>query len=166
MVKLNLPTNHRTFSCGVLRKCTIEFLNRVPEILGLQFDLLSQQQPTREMEDLEKLSLKIDSCLPKLGTAELILTLTQLGINIEGKPGILSNKRKLIIWLQNSYDDLIGDTDNGPEKRKATLQGLLFFVEKFEGHDYGEGHDTNSREQQENTARTNQPWSYTNKNQP
>ena len=118
------------------------------------------------MEDLEKLSLKIDSCLPKLGIAELILMLTQLGIDIEWKPGILSNKRKLIRWLQNSYDDLIEDADKGPEKRKATLQDLLFFVEKFEGYDNGEEHDTNSREQQENTARTNQPWSYTNKNQP
>ena len=118
------------------------------------------------MEDLEKLSLKIDSCLPKLGIAELILMLTQLEIDIEWKPGILSNKRKLIRWLQNSYDDLIEDADKGPEKRKATLQDLLFFVEKFEGYDNGEGHDTNSREQQENTARTNQPWSYTNKNQP
>ena len=48
------------------------------------------------MEDLKKLSLNIDSVLPKLGTAELVLTLTQLGIKTEGKPDVLSNKRKLI----------------------------------------------------------------------
>ena len=48
------------------------------------------------MADLEKRLLKIDSCLQKLRTAELtILTLTQLGINTEGKQDI-SNKRKLI----------------------------------------------------------------------
>ena len=54
------------------------------------------------MGDLEKLSFKIDSCLPRLGTAELILTLTQLGINTEGKPDIISSKRKLIRWIQKA----------------------------------------------------------------
>ena len=48
------------------------------------------------------------------------------------------------------------DADKEPEERKATLQDFLLFVEKFEGHDNGEGHDTNSREQQENTAQTKQ----------
>ena len=52
------------------------------------------------MEDLEKLLLEIDGCLPKLGTAELILTLTQLGINTEGKPDITSSKRNLIRWIK------------------------------------------------------------------
>ena len=108
------------------------------------------------MEVLEIFPLKIDSCLPKLGAAELILMLTQLGINTEGKPDILSNNRKLIRWIQNSYDDLMEDADKEPEERKATLQDFLFFMEKFEGHDNGEGHDTNSREQQENTAQTKQ----------
>ena len=79
------------------------------------------------MEDLEKLSLKIDSCLPKLGTVELILTLTQLGINTKGKRGIVLNKRKLIRWIQKAYEDLMEDMDKEPEERKATLQGLMFF---------------------------------------
>ena len=48
------------------------------------------------------------------------------------------------------------DMDKEPEERKTTLQDLLFFVEKFEGHNTGVGHDINSREQQENNARTNQ----------
>ena len=52
------------------------------------------------MEDLEKLLLEIDGCLPKLGTAELILTLTQLGINTERKPDIISSKRNLIRWIK------------------------------------------------------------------
>ena len=42
------------------------------------------------------------------------------------------------------------------EERKTTLQDLLFFAEKVEGHNTGAGNDTNSREQQENNARTNQ----------
>ena len=53
------------------------------------------------MEDLEKLLLEIDGCLPKLGTAELILTLTQLGINTEGKSDTISSKRNLIRWIKS-----------------------------------------------------------------
>ena len=79
------------------------------------------------MEDLETLSLKIDSCLPKLGTAELILMLTQFGINTEGKPDILSNKRKLIRWIQKAYEDLMEDVDKEPEELKTILQNLVFF---------------------------------------
>ena len=47
------------------------------------------------------------------------------------------------------------DVDKEPEERKTTLQDLLFFVEKFEGHNTGVGH-INSRELQENNAQTNQ----------
>ena len=39
---------------------------------------------------------------------------------------------------------------------KQLCKIFCFFVEKFEGHDNGEGHDTNSREQQENTVQTKQ----------
>ena len=35
------------------------------------------------MKDLENISLKIDSYLPKPETAELVLTLAQLGLNTE-----------------------------------------------------------------------------------
>ena len=108
------------------------------------------------MKDLEKLSLKIDSCFPKLGTAEFILTLAQLGINTEGKPDIISSKRKLIRWIQKAYEHLMEDVDKQPEERKTAFQNLPVFVENFKGHDNGKGHDTNSREQQENNARTNQ----------
>ena len=94
--------------------------------------------------------------MPKLGTAELILTLMQLGINTEGKPDIISSKRKLIRWIQKAYKGLMEDVDKQPEGRKTALQDLLFLVEKFEGHDNGEGHDTNFKEQQENYARANQ----------
>ena len=41
------------------------------------------------------------------------------------------------------------DVDKEPEERKTTLQNLLFFVEKFEGHKTGVGHDVNSWEQQQ-----------------
>ena len=36
------------------------------------------------------------------------------------------------------------------------MQDLLFFMEKFEGHNTGVGHDTNSRDQQEINTWTNQ----------
>ena len=79
------------------------------------------------MAELEKRLLKIDSCLQKLRTAELtILTLTQLGINNEGKQDI-SNKRKLIRWIQKPYEDLMEDVDKESEQWKTTLQDLLFF---------------------------------------
>ena len=125
------------------------------------FTYVQQQQSTREIEDLEKLSLKIDSCLPELGTTELILTLTQLGINTEGKQDIVSNKRKLIRWIQKAYEDHTEDMDEEPEVRKTTFekktqQDLLFSVEKFWGHNTGGGHNINCRKQQENNARINQ----------
>ena len=63
-----------------------------------------------------KIRTRIHSCLPKFGTAELILTLTQLGINTEGKSGIVSNKRNLIRWIQKAYEDLMGDVDKEPEE--------------------------------------------------
>lgn len=54
----------------------------------------------------------MDSCLAKRGTAELILTLAQLGINTEGgKSDTVSNKRKLIRWIQKADEDLIEDVD-------------------------------------------------------
>ena len=86
------------------------------------------------MEDLKKLWLKIDGSLPKHETAWLILTLTPLGINAEGKPGTVSNKWKLIRWMQNAFEDTMEDVDKEPEERKTTLQDLLFFVEKFDGN--------------------------------
>ena len=86
------------------------------------FTYVQQQQSTREIEDLEELSLKIDSCLPELGTTELILTLTQLGINTEGKQDIVSNKRKLIRWIQKAYEDHTEDMDEEPEVRKTTFE--------------------------------------------
>ena len=48
------------------------------------------------------------------------------------------------------------DVDKEPEERKTTLQDLLFFAEKFEGHNTCVGDDINSREQQENNTRANQ----------
>ena len=81
--------------------------------------------------------------MPKHGTAELILTLTQLGINTEGKPEIISSKKKVIRWIQKAYEDLMEVVDKQPEEWKTALQDL-FFVEKFEGRDNVEGHDTSS----------------------
>ena len=63
------------------------------------------------MKDLEDISLKIDSYLPKPETAELVLTLAQLGLNTEGKPDIASNKRKLIRWMQKENEDIMEDVD-------------------------------------------------------
>ena len=67
------------------------------------------------------------SCLPNLGTTELILTLTQLGINIEGKPDIVSNKRKLIRWKQKVYKDITEDVDKKPEVQKTTARFAVFY---------------------------------------
>ena len=55
----------------------------------------------------------------------------QLGVNTEGKPDFVSNKRKLIRWIQKACKDFMEDVDKEPEERKRTLQDLLFFVEKF-----------------------------------
>ena len=74
----------------------------------------------------------------------MILTLTELGINTEGKPEIILSKKKVIRWIQKAYEDLMEDVDKQPEEWKTALQDLLFFVEKFEGRDNVEGHDTNS----------------------
>lgn len=63
------------------------------------------------MKDLENISLKIDSYLPKPETAELVLTLAQLGLNTEGKPDTASNKRKLIRWMQKENEDIMEDVD-------------------------------------------------------
>ena len=63
------------------------------------------------MKDLENISPKIDSYLPKPETAELVLMLTQLGLNTEGKPDIVSNKRKLIRWMQKENEDIMEDVD-------------------------------------------------------
>ena len=78
------------------------------------------------MKDLEKLSLNIDNCLSKFENAELILTLTQLEIITEGKPGIISSKKKLIRWIQRAYEHLMNDADKQPEERETALQDLLF----------------------------------------
>ena len=77
---------------------------------------------------MEKLSLKIDSCLPKLWTTELLRFLTQLGINTEEKPDIVSNKKKLIRLTQKAYKDIMDGVDKEPEERKTTLQD---FCEEF-----------------------------------
>ena len=50
----------------------------------------------------------------------------------------------MIRWIQKAYEDLMEDVDKQPEEWKTALQDLLFFVEKFEGRDNVEGHDTNS----------------------
>ena len=63
------------------------------------------------MKDLENISLKIDSYLPKPETAELVLTLAQLGLNTEEKPDIVSNKRNLIRWMQKENEDIMEDVD-------------------------------------------------------
>ena len=58
------------------------------------------------MEDLGKLSLKIDSSLLKFRAKELILSLTQLGINTEEKLGIEDTEDKHTkiswkMWIRN-----------------------------------------------------------------
>ena len=80
---------------------------------------------------------------------------TTWNINTEWKPDIVSNKRKLIRWIQKAYEDLMEDVGIRNLRSGKQLQDLLFFVEKFEGHNTGVGH-INSRELQENNAQTNQ----------
>ena len=101
------------------------------------FTYVQQQQSTREIEDLEKLLPKIDSCLPELGTRELILTLTQLGINTEGKQDIVSNKRKLIRWIQKAYKDHMEDMDKEPEERKTTFEKKTNKICCFQWRSFG-----------------------------
>ena len=112
MVKSDLPTNLHTFLCSVLRNWTEKssFGNFIR-----QFYLRSQQQSNSEIEDLEKLSLQLDSCLENLETVELTLTLVQLGINTEGNPDIVSNKRKLIRRIQKENKDTMENVDKQPE---------------------------------------------------
>lgn len=57
------------------------------------------------MEDFETFSIEIDTCLPTIMIAKLIITLNQTGINIE----IILNKRKLIILIQKYYEDIMED---------------------------------------------------------
>ena len=52
---------------------------------------------------MEALSNGIDTHLPKLNKNQLISVLTQLGINTEGKPDAIYNKRKLMRWIQKGY---------------------------------------------------------------
>ena len=54
--------------------------------------------------------------------------LTQLGINTEEKPDIVSNKKKLIRLTQKAYKDIMDGVDKEPEERKTTLQD---FCEEF-----------------------------------
>ena len=65
--------------------------------------------------------------------------LTQLGINTEEKPDIVSNKKKLIRLIQKAYEDIMDDVDKEPEERKTTLQDLRVFVKNFEGNNTGVG---------------------------
>ena len=57
------------------------------------------------MEDFETFLIEIDTCLPTIMIAKLIITLNQTGINTE----IILNKRKLIILIQNYYEDIMED---------------------------------------------------------
>ena len=77
--------------------------------------------------------------MPKLWTTELLRLLTQLGINTEEKPDIVSNKKKLIRLIQKAYKDIMDDVDKELEEQKTTLQDLRFFVKKFEGNNTGVG---------------------------
>ena len=77
--------------------------------------------------------------MPKLWTTEFIRLLTQLGINTEEKPDIVSNKKKLIRLIQKACEDIMDGKDKEPEERKTTLQDLRFFVKNFEGNNTGVG---------------------------
>ena len=79
------------------------------------------------MEDFKKLSFKIDSCLQKNRDCEVVQTLAQLGINTEGKPDTISNKRKLIRWIRKIYQDIMKDVDKKPEERKSTFARFAVF---------------------------------------
>ena len=77
------------------------------------------------MEALENLSNDIDTYLPKLNKSQSILVLTQLGINTEGQSDVICNKRKLIRWIQNNYEDIMGDEERDLDAEVKHLQNLL-----------------------------------------
>ena len=92
--------------------------------------------------------------MPKLWTTELLRLLTQLGINTEEKPDIVSNKKKLIRLIQKAYEDVMDGVDKEPEERKTTLQDLRFFVKNFEGNNTCvglPGNNVRTNEQQQQT---------------
>lgn len=96
------------------------------------FTYFPNNNSTSEMEDLGKLSLKIDSSLLKFRATELLLSLTHLGINTEEKPGIEDTEDKHTkiswkMWIRNQ------------KSKKQLCKIFLFFVEKFEGNNTGAG---------------------------
>lgn len=48
------------------------------------------------MVEVERSSNEIDFYLPKLSKINRMLVLSKVGISIEGKPDVISNKKKLV----------------------------------------------------------------------
>ena len=77
------------------------------------------------MKALENSSNDIDTYLPKLNKNQLISVLTQLAINTEGKPDVICNKRKVMRWIQKSYENIMGEEKRDLEGKVKRLQDLL-----------------------------------------
>ena len=100
----------------------------------------------------------INTYLPKLNKNQLILVLTQLGINTEGKPDVICNKRNLMRWIQKGYEDM-GDKERDLEGKFKQLQDLFTLITSFtdsngEHHKDVEQHDQGGTPQQQNKTMT------------
>ena len=76
---------------------------------------------------MENLSNDIDTHLPKLNKSQLISILTLFGINTEGKPNVICNKRKLMRWIQKGYEDIMGDEERDLEA-KVKIHIMIYYL--------------------------------------
>ena len=101
------------------------------------------------METLKNLLSGIYTYLPKLNKNQLISVLMQLGINTEGKPDVICNKRKLMQWIQKGYEDIMGDEEGDLEGKVKHLQDLLGFIISFRDSNKEHDKDVEQNDQRE-----------------
>ena len=78
------------------------------------------------MEEVECLSNQTDIFLPQLSNTNLILVISTVGKSTEGKPDIISNKRKL---MQKYYkEEMIEDLDKNASEKTTRLPELLAYI--------------------------------------
>lgn len=56
------------------------------------------------MVEVERSSNEIDFYLPKLRNINRMLVLSKVGTRTEGKPDVISNKKKLTWWIWGNYE--------------------------------------------------------------
>ena len=83
------------------------------------------------MNTSEDLSNDIDTYLPKLNKSQLISVLTLLVFSNNGKPDVISNKCKLMRWIQKGYEEIMRDEERDSEGKGKYLQDLFNFITSF-----------------------------------